>query len=445
MQADIIIKRIKETLPKYTNAFMNSVNVSSLVKSGNVATVTTSTPNSLSVGDEVTIAGAKIPVTVDNLTQVNGVGLAITSSETRTIAGETDVEISGADQSEYNGVKTNISQDSNLLKRDIVSFTVSGNIATITTKQPHGFILDNRLKIKITGVKNVNLNHFEGGINSIIDANSFTINLNSSPNNPNIILNNAYCSGLVGSNNFFFEVDKQATTPATGTISLLTYDNNIFNGLKIVNSVVDVNNFTYLVEDDVSNLAVGNIKARYSYRITEAPDLSLANKFYRKTKNENDNWLFVVINSETLSRNEKALTDAVTENPTGTDYRETNIVNFTVYCFMSNRITNDSDATLMATTLKDARNLKAPLYKSLVGFQPESELSEGYLTINPISNQLEEIAEGSYLIYSYEFEAMEKISEDDIIDRADYFRIKSFEFDIINNNYVALSGNGAID
>lgn len=159
MKTEEIVNQLKAILPRYTGDFTTNLSVSSLSQTAGVATATTATTHGLEVGEKVLIVGAKVPLTITSLTRVGNYVLAITSGDHSLIRGNTTVEISGANQSDYNGVKKLYTDKNHFLSApiiDIESITISGTTATVTTKADHGYVDNENVEVHIYGASNEN-------------------------------------------------------------------------------------------------------------------------------------------------------------------------------------------------------------------------------------------------------------------------------------------------
>jgi hypothetical protein len=104
MKAEDIIKQMQLALPNNTDYFTDTLDITSLTRSGSTVTAVCATPHNLETGKNVRISGAKAPTLITELTQVNGVATAKTDVD-HDLTEEffETVEIIGADQEEYNG------------------------------------------------------------------------------------------------------------------------------------------------------------------------------------------------------------------------------------------------------------------------------------------------------------------------------------------------------
>lgn len=99
--------QLRTILPTLTDRFTDWIDVSSYTVSSGVATIVTSSAHGLSVSDEVNIDGVVFPNIVTSLTSSLGIAALTTTvpMDANNIGLFPTVEVSGADQSDYNGTK----------------------------------------------------------------------------------------------------------------------------------------------------------------------------------------------------------------------------------------------------------------------------------------------------------------------------------------------------
>lgn len=104
MKAEVIIRRLYESIPNITDYFTDSGNIISLTRIGNQITATTSAAHGLVTGQPVAITGANKVTKIVSITQLDGIATAITDQDHDLTEGWFDhVIISGVNQAEYNG------------------------------------------------------------------------------------------------------------------------------------------------------------------------------------------------------------------------------------------------------------------------------------------------------------------------------------------------------
>lgn len=133
MKAEDIIRQLQIALPKATNAFSDEIDIISLTSSGTTATAVTSSPHNLTTGDYVNVMGALTPNIITELTSADDVATAVTTDwHDLTEGWQQTVEITGADQAEYNGTN-------NLLtvpNRKTFTYEISGSPVSPATGTP---------------------------------------------------------------------------------------------------------------------------------------------------------------------------------------------------------------------------------------------------------------------------------------------------------------------
>lgn len=119
-----LVLELKRGVPKYTSYFNDQVAISSISESGGLVTVETATNHNLTTGDRVNIDGIQVEHTVSTLTQIDNVATAVLATDhDLTENWQSTVEILGADQSDYNGVKTFLTSPN----RKTFTFSITGD------------------------------------------------------------------------------------------------------------------------------------------------------------------------------------------------------------------------------------------------------------------------------------------------------------------------------
>lgn len=115
VKAATIVNQLINVIPTLTNLFTDNASITSLTRSGNIVTATTSTPHGLATGNSILINGAIAPVVVTQLTssteqddQGNDIYIAhglvdLNTPHDLTEGYQETILISGVDQSGYNG------------------------------------------------------------------------------------------------------------------------------------------------------------------------------------------------------------------------------------------------------------------------------------------------------------------------------------------------------
>lgn len=198
MKAEQIIRQLQAVLPKYTDYFSDSVSASSVTRSGSTVTVVTSSAHGLTTGQAVYIRGALSPNPISSLTRVGNVATAITTNSHDLTEGyQTTVNISGANQAEYNGTKTLLS----VPNRTTFTFSVSGSPATPATGTIY---LQEDKELEYNGRKIV----------SVVDPTTFTYSITATPESPAqgtiSVLKGLRVSGAVNPERFFESYTQQS-------------------------------------------------------------------------------------------------------------------------------------------------------------------------------------------------------------------------------------------
>lgn len=133
MRSSDIILQLSARLPALVDDFTTSFSVSSLTRSGTTVTATTTTAHGLKVGRSVNVVGSKTPITINSIDRVGLVATLVTATDHDMTEGAfTEVEISGATESEFNGTFTLL----RVLNRRTVTFQVADSGPTSSTGSP---------------------------------------------------------------------------------------------------------------------------------------------------------------------------------------------------------------------------------------------------------------------------------------------------------------------
>lgn len=112
MKLEPIVDQLRITLPQFTDKVTDRFSIVSMSFVGSTVTVETSAAHNLSVSDSALVQGTKVKTPITSLTSVGTVATAVTSFDhDLTLNNEIDVEIIGADQSDYNGTFDLLSVD----------------------------------------------------------------------------------------------------------------------------------------------------------------------------------------------------------------------------------------------------------------------------------------------------------------------------------------------
>jgi hypothetical protein len=427
MKLKRIVNQLRAVLPKFSSKFNTAVSISTLTSSGSTATAT-STDHGYSVGDFVLIKGAKVPYTVSSLTRLGTQATAITSSDHQIVYEEdATVEISGANETDYNGTKTLVEP----LRIKISSLTKSGNTITATTEEEHGFVVNANFKINVWGVKQAIYNQTDILVASVPTPTSFTYTVVGNTVSPATSVGNIYCQAQYNDRVFFFTVAGSPTTPATGTITQLITWNGGYNGFYEIATAPDDNTFTYTMSlSGINSPATGTITAN-TMRIDAAISFERAKALYT-AQTVNKYWIIVIPNPETVSKDRKQLTDANYTIRKGNDFSQTIIYNFEVLMFIPSK-TSLGDGDIYDLAMDEKINL----LKSLVGSYLTSDFNEDgsneldgvtYLGNQPVA------VEDAYYIHSFTFQITGELQSEDIVDQFDTYAFRRIQERYIDEN-----------
>lgn len=424
MKTRDIVNQLRSVLLKYTDKFSEEVAVSSLTSVGTTATAT-SAGHGLTTGDNVLIKGAKIPYQIESLTRVGEVATAITSTSNDTtfnqnwllVDKDVTTEITGANESDYNGVKFLVLPP----KLEITSLTKSGDTITATTSTDHGFLTNAKFKIDVWGAAQAIYNQTDINVASVPASNQFTYTVEGETDSPATPEPVIYCQARNNQYTFFFEVENNPATPATGTINQLLLKNGGYNGFKQI-TVTGIDIFTYDLDFALNSPAFGTITFDYSSRIDGAITLPIADDSYTR-QDADDYWLYVVRDPTIMSKDRREQTDAIYVVSPGDRYEQTAIYNFHLYVFVPVKYSTTGGSDLH----DDVEELKQYIYKSILGVVFPSDLNEqntGVFTrVTAISDGVADYNSGRY-IHDFLFEATGYILEEDIADEGDTWAVK---------------------
>jgi hypothetical protein len=438
MQAEQLVNQLKAVLPRYTGDFTTNTAITSITRSGTTATVTTDTDHNLIVGDKVLINGAKVPTTISSLTRNGNYALVITASDHPLFRGNTTVEISGADQTDYNGVKNLYLDKNHFLSApyiEIESIIIAGTTATVTTKTPHGYIDDANIQVEISGITPEVYNK-QTSLDSVPSDTTFTYTVHGTGDNGSAAFAKIMrVRQLINSRTFIFEVSGSPVSPATGTITQLSSYKAGYNGYKTVLTIPTSTTFTYACDSTLGTPAQGTITSRSNPTITGAVDYERAATMYQSypTAGQSLNWMCVVLGDETTSKNQKTQTDGTSTYQVGNEIRENCYQNATIFIFIPCGAVNDQ--LLYAKTRDVASSYKPLIFKALLGFVPTSNLSDTrYSGLISVSNGTFQF-NGSVYVHQYTFQASYWINQSDAVDPDDVFAFRTFDFDVLNTDF----------
>lgn len=167
---------------------------------------------------------------------------------------------------------------------------------------------------------------------------------------------------------------KIATIPAAATVLgyLLIADFDGYNGYKQV-TVLTTTTFTYPVSTtNLQTPAQGTLRMSNATRVAWAATPERITQFYSEdSSREFQEWMFVVIGSKTIYKDDTTASDLSTAKRSGEIYRYDAQQNFSIFIFLPS-----STDTLAGGVSDAARVYEKPILKSLANFRFNSPLEE---------------------------------------------------------------------
>lgn len=327
MKLDDIVLQLLSVFPANSTEASNQVAVSSMSYAGGVVTVDTTAPHEQVTGNTVVVTGISSLVPVTSIERSGTVATVTTTADhDLTEDYSENITISGADQSEYNGVFDPL---------------------------------------------------------TVPNRRTFTI-----------------------------MVSGTAPSPATGTILVDDHKERGFNGNKTI-TVTSPTQFTYLADPgSYTEFDFSSVDVVTSVNIAPSIDIDRFLEMYTQTLDNADKiWLVPVLGDETSNNSRHIETDAADMYSPGTDYRQKVIQELSVFVAIPCR------DQLSAEAARDrVEDIKEPLYKSLIGFKPQTYMSiqqqygltllnHGYYGYNK-----------SFYVHEFVFQAVSEIVLTDIVE-----------------------------
>jgi len=427
MKIDDIKAQLERVLPTQTDLFSGDIlAVASIIRVGSLVTLTTTAPHGMVDFDVGVVVGAKSPTAISSLTRAGEVATAITATPNDLTQNfQETVIISGADQADYNGTKNAVNAPSIL----ITSITRVGTVATVTTFQDHGFVVDSKFLIKISGVVLHPSYAIETDLLSVIDSKTFTFTVLDNPPTP-VTDRGMFAEAIQNRDVFFFEVLNDPVTPATGTPILEEeqISNNGYDGRHTVLAPTPTT-LTYPITTEPNSPAVGTALLHKEMRIGGMPSITRALQIYTGEDDPSKLWAYIIPGTQTTSKDRNTKTDATTQLPQGSEYRFTEIQ--TVSVIIVAIIDKDEISARRAYDLME--DVKRFLFKSLLRVEFPSNLSQRLFPLvsvgsNPISIPPDFIA-GNAAVYTHQFnfETTLPITGCDAADPPDSIAVRCFD------------------
>jgi hypothetical protein len=231
--------------------------------------------------------------------------------------------------------------------------------------------------------------------------------------------------------NFTYQLNATTTSPDTGAPILLEDLAFGYNGFFIV-TVIDDFTFTYPLPYALSGPAQGTITASYNTRITSAVNSERAIQMYSQF-NTDQYYMFVVLSDTSVSKDREITTDLPQTDNSGTDFRQCEILGFSVYIFapstfdLSDAVVRDTMEEVRTYLYKALLRVKFPTYLVLDG-----EHSSLFMTFTTGHSQF--LYNGSYYIHKFDFENRADITYPDTVLPDKNVAFRDIDFNILNMN-----------
>lgn len=430
MQTKEIVHQLKAVLPKYTDDFSDNINITNISVSGNQVTYTTSVNHNLQNGDTFLVCNVKNSYEIVSLKKYQSIAIAVVNQIHNIVSNVKEVEIIGASDNKFNGIKT-INKISISFKVDSIVVN-NDDTATITTIDDNPFIVDVNYKINVNG----NL----VAIKSITNSKTFIIDnfigIGSDTIVSEIILSP---SNYI----FFYNIDPTAIDNPTGSFKLLEKRHFGYNGYKLV-ILSTATTITCVVNDLVglpyiNGASTGIIKSRI--RIIGTTDYDRAKELFTNgvdATNQSKSWLFVYTLPRMAGKDPSGKTDVNVENFLGVGI-SARIIQGLELCVMINLGNNASSVSLANEKDKVSQYLE-PICKAIAGFIPSSPF-EGNIVYQKLTfaTDADKESEKSFYSRSFIFETFIEFTNDQEIKEYDKFALANISFDLKdaeNNNLI---------
>lgn len=263
----------------------------------------------------------------------------------------------------------------------ITSVVVANNVATIETATDHDLTLGWPPHTEVT------LNGFTDGAWN----DSFT--LLSVPNRQK----------------FTIDVTGLSSPTLTGSEILEELVTGGFNGTQQVATVPDSTSFTF-ASTFATAASGGQVVTKI--RIAGAVSGTRAEAEYTKQPDDDDLWLFVTqLDTVSVSKDRKALGDAVSEQSANTSYELDILDGFIVWCFVPSK--NSKAGLGPSDTARD--EVLRDLLLSIQRYRPDSGLANTTPSRVVLNNHGPAVYSGAYYVHQYVFQIPLRMSTDDTL------------------------------
>ena len=218
---------------------------------------------------------------------------------------------------------------------------------------------------------------------------------------------------------FTYHITTQPVTPATGTPYLLNNNKSGYNGRHQV-TVTNATTFTYAISSTPISPAQGSAVLRSGVRISGAISWERAKEAYTKQAADKM-WAFVVLGDNSISKDRRVTTDAISTLAHGDSYRQRMIAPFSVYIYAP--CTNEVAGRAVRDSMEDVR---IALYKSLLRVKFESVLAETNVYLVTAAGDRYVEYTGAYYIHEFVFETVCDIVIEDTVAADDNVAFRNF-------------------
>lgn len=208
---------------------------------------------------------------------------------------------------------------------------------------------------------------------------------------------------------FTYHITATPSSPATGTIKLLSDLSIGYNGWHQV-TVVNDTTFTYPIDTTPESPALGTPVARTRARISGAVSVERVLEVYTDQP-PNKVWGFVVLGNAVANKDRAIFSDATAEFGKGEDFRQKIIQPFGVYVFIpaTNSIAARNERDIM-------EDLVVPFFRSLLRVKFPTDLTEDPYSGCVFSSHGFFDYVGSYYVHEFAFETTGWIVEGDTLE-----------------------------
>ena len=323
---------------------------------------------------------------------------------------------------------------------DILNIVFVPGLVTVTTSLAHGLVSGDL--VSITGALSPNpitsLTQ-ENGIATAITANDHDLTkdkvITGLINQANQYVNITGASDSLYNGNkkllsvsnrrtFSFEVDRTASASAIGGV--LNENLNFgYNGSFNI-TVTAPNEFTYSVSRILGSPASGTPLLNVKTRVSGSASLDKSILSYTK-QNPNKYWAFVVLDETRASKDRFTNNDSDKTRSTGVDPRQKLIQNFSIYVYAPCK--NEIAARAVRDSMED---VLIALFNSLLGFKPQTGLSEGaHDGITFVEHGIE-LYQESYYIHRFQFQNLVDITFNDTLQEESDVAFRDIHIDYLD-------------